>query len=140
MIIGVAAVIAMVALGTGAQAMIEDQVKTAGHEPHHRSWRAARTPAASATAPAGNIALLPEDAQPLRDLPEIQYVAESVGTRLQVIYGSQNWNTSVEGTNVDLPIIRVLAAQIRIVLHRGGRQGRGQGRRPRFERVEHALW
>jgi putative ABC transport system permease protein len=30
MIIGVAAVIAMVALGTGARQMIEDQVKTAG--------------------------------------------------------------------------------------------------------------
>ena len=30
MIIGVAAVIAMVALGTGAQALIEDQVKSAG--------------------------------------------------------------------------------------------------------------
>ena len=30
MIIGVAAVIAMVALGTGAQAQIEDQIKTAG--------------------------------------------------------------------------------------------------------------
>ena len=30
MIIGVGAVIAMVALGSGAQAMIEDQVKTAG--------------------------------------------------------------------------------------------------------------
>ena len=30
MIIGVGAVIAMVALGAGAQAMIEDQVKTAG--------------------------------------------------------------------------------------------------------------
>ena len=52
------------------------------------------------------VRLTPEDAQLLRDLPEIQHVAESVGTRLQVIYGSQNWNTSVEGTNVDLPAIR----------------------------------
>jgi putative ABC transport system permease protein len=33
-------------------------------------------------------------------------VAESIGTRLQVIYGAQNWNTSAEGTNVDLPLIR----------------------------------
>jgi putative ABC transport system permease protein len=52
------------------------------------------------------VSLLPEDATALRDLPDVQYVAESIQTRLQLIYGSQNWNTSVEGTNVDLPSIR----------------------------------
>ena len=45
-------------------------------------------------------------AEALRDLPDVQYVAESVSTRLQMIYGNTNWNTSVEGTNVDLPAIR----------------------------------
>jgi putative ABC transport system permease protein len=50
--------------------------------------------------------LTPDDATLLRQLPELQYVAESISTRQQVIYGNQNWNTSVEGTNVDLPDIR----------------------------------
>lgn len=105
MIIGVAAVIAMVALGTGAQQMIEDQVKTAGTN-LVTIMAGSSNQGGVRTGAGGNARLTPEDAQLLRDLPEIQYVAESLGTRLQVIYGSQNWNTSVEGTNVDLPEIR----------------------------------
>jgi len=105
MIIGVAAVIAMVALGTGAQQMIEDQIKTAGTNlvtifPGSTNTGGVRTGAG------GNTRLVPEDAKLLRDLPEIQYVAESVSTRTQLIYGSMNWNTTVEGTSVDLPAIR----------------------------------
>src|SRR5215510_7390340 len=105
MIIGVAAVIAMVALGTGAQQMIEDQIKTAGTNlvtifPGSTNTGGVRTGAG------GNTRLVPEDAKLLRDLTEIQFVAESVSTRTQLIYGSMNWNTSVEGTSVDLPAIR----------------------------------
>jgi putative ABC transport system permease protein len=105
MIIGVAAVIAMVALGTGATNMIEEQVKTAGT--NLITIFAGSTNTGGVRGGAGsNSRLTPEDAQLIRDLPEIQYVAESIGTRLQVIYGNQNWNTSAEGTNVDLPAIR----------------------------------
>jgi putative ABC transport system permease protein len=50
--------------------------------------------------------MMPEDALALRDLPSVQYVAESVNTRSQLIYGNVNWNTQIEGTNVDLPLIR----------------------------------
>jgi putative ABC transport system permease protein len=50
--------------------------------------------------------LTPEDAEALRQLPEVQYVAENAGTRSQVIYSNQNWNTQIEGTNIDLPLIR----------------------------------
>jgi len=106
MIIGVAAVIAMVALGTGAQAQIEDQVKTAG-------TNLITVRAGSASAVGGvrggagtSTRLLPEDAQALRDVPGVQYVAESISTQTQLIYSNQNWNTRVEGTNVDLPSIR----------------------------------
>src|SRR6186713_616439 len=105
MIIGVAAVIAMVALGTGAKAMIEEQVRATGTN------LITVTPGSSA---AGGVKggggsstrIVPEDAEALRELAEVQYVAESVGTRSQVIYGGANWNTMIEGTNVDLPAIR----------------------------------
>ena len=117
MIIGVAAVIAMVALGTGAQVMIEDQIKTQGTNLITVMAGSANAGGVR-TGAGGNTRLLPEDAQHLRDLPEIEYVAESIGTRLQVIYGAQNWNTSAEGTNVDLPRDSRMAAQVRIVLHR----------------------
>src|SRR6185295_5665654 len=54
----------------------------------------------------GNTKLVEEDAKALRELPEVLFAAESVNTRSQVIYGNQNWQTNIEGTNVDLPAIR----------------------------------
>ena len=106
MIIGVAAVIAMVALGTGAQAMIEEQVKTAGTN-LITIYAGSAQGAGGVRGGAGSSSrLTPEDATMLREVPGVQYVAESSGTRLQLIYGNQNWNTSVEGTSPDLPAIR----------------------------------
>src|SRR5262245_31793505 len=105
MIIGVAAVIAMVALGSGAQQMIEDQVKSAGTNlitifPGSINAGGAKGGFGS------NTRLVEEDAKALRDLPDVAYVAESVNTRSQLIYGNMNWQTNIEGTNVDLPLIR----------------------------------
>ena len=53
--------------------------------------------------------------------PKSQYVAESVDTRSQLIYGNMNWNTQIEGTNVDLPAIRSWPLRYG-VLHRRRRQ------------------
>jgi putative ABC transport system permease protein len=106
MIIGVAAVIAMVALGTGAQAMMEEQIKTAGTNLITVYAGSAQATGGVRTGAGGSVRLVPEDAEVLRDVPGVQYVAESTGARMQLIYANQNWNTSVEGTNVDLPAIR----------------------------------
>ena len=105
MIIGVAAVIAMVAMGTGAQAQIEDQIKSAGTNmltifPGSINTGGVRGGMGTSSR------LLPEDAEALRELPEVEFVSEVVGTRTQVIYGNQNWQTSIQGVNVDLPNIR----------------------------------
>src|SRR5215831_8728576 len=105
MIIGVAAVIAMVALGSGAQATIEEQVKSTGTNlitisPGSTNTGGVRTGFGMSTK------MVPEDAAALRDLPDLQYVAESATTRTQLIYGNQNWNTQIEGTNVEIPQIR----------------------------------
>jgi putative ABC transport system permease protein len=105
MIIGVAAVIAMVALGSGAQAMIEDQVKAQGTNlitifPGFSAAGGAKGGMGSSTR------LVEEDAKALRELPEVAYVTEAVNTRSQLIFGNQNWQTNIEGTNVDLPLIR----------------------------------
>jgi putative ABC transport system permease protein len=105
MIIGVAAVIAMVALGTGAKAMIEAQVMTAGTN------LITITPGFSMTGGSkggggSNVRLVEEDARAIRELPQVAYVSEIANTRSQLIYGNQNWNTNIEGANVDLPIIR----------------------------------
>jgi putative ABC transport system permease protein len=110
MIIGVAAVIAMVALGTGARSVIEAQVKSAGTNlitisPGSMNAFGVRTGFG------GSNRMVPADAEALRELPLIEYVAESVTTRSQVIFRNQNWNTQIEGTNVDLPQIRAWPLQ-----------------------------
>ncbi len=106
MIIGVAAVIAMVALGTGAQAQIEDQIKTAGTNLVTIFPGSADAVGGVRGGGGTGVRMFPEDAESLRELPSVQYVAESVTGRSQIIYGNQNWNTQIEGTNVDLPQIR----------------------------------
>ena len=105
MIIGVGAVITMVALGKGAQTTIEEQVKAAGTN--------------MITITAGNFSqggvrmgqgqstrLRPEDAEALRDVPGVQFVVATTETRGQVVAGNQNWNTRTEGTDVEMPLIR----------------------------------
>ena len=105
MIIGVGAVITMVALGRGAQATIEEQVKSAGTNLiniNSGNFQSAgvRQGAGMATT------LTAEDATSLRQVPGVQYVAAGVNSRGQVIAGNQNWSTQVQGTDVDLPAIR----------------------------------
>jgi putative ABC transport system permease protein len=105
MIIGVGAVITMVALGRGAQATIEEQVKSAGTNVININAgnftqggvRQGQGMASSLTA---------EDAAALRQIPGVQYVSAGVNSRGQVIAGNQNWSTQVQGTDVDIQQIR----------------------------------
>jgi putative ABC transport system permease protein len=106
MIIGVAAVIAMVALGKGATASIEAQIQSAGTNiinvmsGNFMSMGVRQGSGASNT-------LTVEDAVAVRQLvPTAQYVAPSVNTRNQIIAGNQNWQTRIQGTDVEFPMIR----------------------------------
>jgi len=48
-----------------------------------------------------------EDAAAIRLLvPGAQYVAAGVSTRNQIIAGNQNWQTRIQGTDVEFPLIR----------------------------------
>src|SRR5262245_59373157 len=105
MIIGVAAVITMVALGTGAQTSIEAQIQSAGT--NMIIVMAGNFSQGGARQGQGNAStLVPEDAVAIADLPGVQYVAPGVNTRGQMIAGNQNWNTNIQGTDVDFPLIR----------------------------------
>jgi len=105
MIIGVGAVITMVALGRGAQSTIEDQVKAAGT--NMININAGNFSTGGVRQGQGNsTTLVPEDAASLREVPGVQYVAAGVNSRSQVIAGNQNWSTSINGTEVDFPLIR----------------------------------
>ena len=105
MIIGVAAVIAMVALGNGAQRSIEEQIKAAGTNMivvMAGNWTAGGVRQGQGAAST----LTKEDADAIRQVPGVQYAAAGVNTRAQIVAGNQNWGTSVQGTDVDLPFIR----------------------------------
>jgi len=105
MIIGVAAVITMVALGTGAQTSIEAQIQSAGTNMIMVS--AGNFSSGGVRQGQGNAStLIPEDAQAISQLPGVQYTAAQSNTRSQIVAGNQNWNTQVQGTDVDLPLIR----------------------------------
>jgi putative ABC transport system permease protein len=105
MIIGVSAVITMVALGTGAQSSIESQIRAAGTNMIMVS--AGNFQQGGVRLGQGNASTLtPDDAAALRDVPGVQYLAPGVNTRGQVVAGNLNWGTQVQGTDVDLPLIR----------------------------------
>jgi putative ABC transport system permease protein len=105
MIIGVGAVITMVALGRGAQATIEEQVKSAGTNTININ-AGNFTQGGVRQGQGMSSTLTPEDAAALRTVPGIQYVAAGVNSRSQVIAGNQNWSTQVQGTDVDFQQIR----------------------------------
>ncbi len=105
MIIGVGAVITMVALGKGAQSTIEAQVKAAGTNmitvmAGNFSQGGVRQGGGMATT------LTVEDAQALRTVPGVEFLAAGVNSRAQLIAGNQNWSSQIQGTDVDLPLIR----------------------------------
>jgi putative ABC transport system permease protein len=105
MIIGVSAVITMVALGTGAQTSIDAQIQSAGTNMIQVS---AGNFAAQGVRQGQGAAstLIPDDATAITALPGVQYVAAQSNIRGQVVAGNQNWNTQIQGTDVDLPLIR----------------------------------
>jgi putative ABC transport system permease protein len=105
MIIGVAAVITMVALGTGAQTQIEDRIRGSGTNmitvfPGSASAGGVRQGGGTSSR------LIPDDAKSLRELSEVEYVSEGLQSSQQIIVGAQNWRTNIVGVNVDYPQIK----------------------------------
>ena len=106
LIIGVAAVITMVALGTGAQNEIEAQIQSAGT--NLIMVRAGNFSRGGISHGMGSSPRLKAaDVDAIREqVPGAQYLTASVNTRDQVIAAGQNWSTRIEGADVELPLIR----------------------------------
>jgi len=95
----------MVALGTGAQTSIEAQIQSAGTNMIIVS--AGNFSQGGVRQGQGNAStLIPEDAVAITQIPGVQYAAAGSNTRGQIVAGNQNWNTQVQGTDVDFPLIR----------------------------------
>src|SRR5215204_5138803 len=105
MIIGVAAVIAMVAIGTGARTSIENQIKTAGTNIVNVTAGAGFGPVRGGQG--ATTTLTAEDAEAIRrEVPGIRYLSPGLNSRTQIVSEHGNWNTQVQGTSAELPDIR----------------------------------
>ncbi len=102
-IIGVAAVITMVALGNGAQRAITEQIEALGAnlltvyagQSYHRG-------VASNT----RVSLTSDDAEAIAGAPLIATVVPEIRRQLQIKYGNQNINVNVTGTTPNFAEIR----------------------------------
>jgi putative ABC transport system permease protein len=104
MIIGVAAVISVAALGAGAKDTIEDRIAASGA--NMIVIRAGnRTIGGVRLGMGASSRLREDDGAAIRALPGVAWVSPGLRTRGQVIYAGENWNTSVEGAGPDMPRI-----------------------------------
>ena len=104
-LIGVAAVIAMLALGAGARESIEKQLSSLGSNLLVLRPGGYRTGAVSLGAAAVS-RLTVEDAADLRSLPGVRYVSPTVSGRAQTVRGDKNWNTYMNGVGPAYPSMR----------------------------------
>ncbi|CAN5625709.1 ABC transporter permease [soil metagenome] len=105
-IIGVAAVIAMVGIGNGARAQVEAQIASLGE--NVILVFSGSTPASGIRTGWGGAGTLKiEDADAIRrEVPGVTAVSEEVPSNMQIAAGNQNWFTRVLGESADYFDIR----------------------------------
>ena len=105
-VIGVAAVIATLAIGQGARAAVQAQIRSLGA--NTLTVIPGTITASGARGGMGSITTLnPDDALAIkRECPAVDAVAPGVRTLAQVVAGDANWSTQVQGTTADFSIIR----------------------------------
>ena len=107
MIIGVASVIAMIALSSGARAAIDAQIQSTGTNVVYVSSGSFNRPGGAHGGMGSVQTLTLEDAAAIRDqVPTVARLSPVVRGRAQVVAGNQNWNTSIEGGNEDYLAVR----------------------------------
>jgi putative ABC transport system permease protein len=105
-IIGVAAVIAMVGIGNGAKAQVEAQIASLGQNVI-LIFSGSTTASGIRTGWGGAGTLKIEDAEAIRrEVPGIIAVSEEVVSTTQVAAGNQNWFTRIYGESADYLDIR----------------------------------
>jgi putative ABC transport system permease protein len=105
-IIGIAAVIAMVAIGAGASKMISDQISSIGSNlllvlPGSTTSGGMRGGSGSSQS------LTYDDAKAIKaECPSVAEVAPTVRGSGQVVYGNQNWSTVLNGVTPEMVVVR----------------------------------
>ncbi|MDD5668746.1 MAG: ABC transporter permease [Candidatus Omnitrophica bacterium] len=105
-LIGVAAVIAMIALGRGAQQSIEQQLSSLGSNLLLVMPGSARVHGVSQQAGSYTRFTFQDSAALAKLTNYISDVTPGVSGRAQLVYGNKNWNTSLESGNASYASIR----------------------------------
>ena len=106
-IIGVGAVIAMVAIGIGVQQKVENSIAGLGSNLLIVVPGAASPSGGVRLAAGSNITLTNKDSQAIaREVDNINAVAPTVSRQFQLVYGNQNWQTSVIGSTPEFLEVR----------------------------------
>jgi putative ABC transport system permease protein len=105
-VIGVAAVIATLAIGQGARAAVQANIRAMGSNVI-MIIPGTVTAGGAHGAMGGNTTLTEEDVAAIkRECPDIAAVSPTVRSFSQVVYGDQNWQTQVQGVTPDFAQIR----------------------------------
>jgi putative ABC transport system permease protein len=105
-IIGVAAVIAMVAIGSGAKARIQEQIASMGS-----NLLVVMSGSSTSGGFRGGMGTVPtltvDDAKAIQtEVSAVKYTAPSINGVAQIVFGNQNWSTGVIGTTFEILDIR----------------------------------
>jgi macrolide transport system ATP-binding/permease protein len=111
-LIGVAAVIAMLALGEGAKASIEAQLASLGS--NLLVVRPGSSRIHGVALEAGAVTRFTfQDVEAMKKLgEEVKRISASVSGRGQLVYANKNWNTQLEGVDVDYAEMRAAVPAI----------------------------
>src|SRR6266542_331130 len=107
-VIGVSAVIAMVSIGQGAQAQVQEQIANVGTNLLFVGAGSQNVGGVrSGTGATNSNRLTVEDIEAIRrEIPSVAMASPTVNTRAQLVFGNQNWNTQVQGVNEQFPQIK----------------------------------
>jgi putative ABC transport system permease protein len=112
MIIGVAAVIVMMALGSGARNAIETQIRNVGSNLVTVNAGAGRFGPVRG-GQGGSSSLTVGDAEAIRqEIAGVRYLTPGLNIRVQAISAIGNWSTQAQGSNSELPAIRSWPTEI----------------------------
>ena len=105
-IIGVAAVIIMIAVGNGAQARVEEQIKSLGSN-IIMVLNGSTTSSGARGGSGSQLTITEDDAYAMnREVAEIQAAAPSLRGSGQVVIGNANWSTAFYGTTPEYLAVR----------------------------------
>jgi len=108
---GVAAVIAMLALGEGAKASMEERIKSLGS--NLLSIQGGSMKVRGAQRGAGSVTRFnPSDIDAIKELPMVKMVSGYANGSAQAVYKNENWNTRVEGVGYDYGLMRAAIPEI----------------------------